>query len=90
MGKCFVVFDCKSEAYSTPFFARATGEAIRGFTDQVNNPQDPVSKHASDFTLFEIGEYDEHTGEVKSYETKRNLGCGIDFVRAEQPGIRAV
>lgn len=59
MSKIFAIYDSKAEAYLTPFFMRSKGEAIRGLTACVDDPQHNFSKYAEDFTLFELGEWSE-------------------------------
>lgn len=87
MMKIFVVFDSKSEGYGIPFFQRTTGEALRGFTEAVNDPQkqSAVAKYPQDFTLFELGEYDELLGNLAPYNHKKSLVCGVDVLQAVDP-----
>lgn len=77
--KIYSVYDSKMEAYMQPFFQNARGQAIRSFSDAVNDPKAPFYKHPGDFTLFEIGEYDDQDASVTQYEAKQNLGTAIDF-----------
>lgn len=77
--KLFTVYDCKSEAYDRPWTSPSRGIAIRSLMDVLKDPQHPFSKWPSDFTLFEIGEYDNQTGTLIPYETKVNLGVLIEF-----------
>lgn len=81
MHKVFTVYDSKIEAYGQPWLAQATGAAIRSFTDEVNRTdgQSPVAAHPEDFTLFEIGTWDELAGEIDMYHAKKSLGTGVDF-----------
>lgn len=81
MQKIFVVHDSKVEAYAQPFCAQSTGSAIRSFGDEVNRKDTALAAHPEDFTLFEIGEYDEHRGEIRMYEIKKSLGLALDFKR---------
>lgn len=55
----YSVYDSKVEAYAQPIFMRTHGEAIRSFESACNNEQHEFSKHASDYTLFHIGSYDD-------------------------------
>lgn len=44
---------------------RAEGEAIRGFQDALNNPNNgPIYKHPDDFDLYVLGELDDETGTI--------------------------
>ena len=76
--KIFAIFDAKAEAYNQPFFLTNEGQATRGFSDAVNDPQSIMGKHPADFTLFRIGTYNEETAEIKS-ESPTVLGVGVEF-----------
>jgi len=76
--KIYTVHDSKAEAYLQPFFARSNGEAIRSFTQAINTPDHQFAKYSADYTLFEIGEFDDNTGVITTPYT-RSLGNGVDF-----------
>lgn len=57
-----VVFDKAVECYMQPIFVRHVGEAIRGFTDEVNSKDSPMNRHPSDYVLYLIGTYDAASG----------------------------
>ena len=59
--KIFSVFDSKVAAYMNPFFARSTAEAVRIFSDAVNSSQQGFKSHAEDYTLFELGVWDDQS-----------------------------
>ena len=80
--KVLTIFDTKAEAYLRPFFAQSSGSAIRSFMDEINNsktPDAPLAMHPEDYVLFEIGSWDEKEGLLRLNESKKSLGCGIDF-----------
>lgn len=60
--KIFSVFDSKVGAFQQPFFARTTGEAMRMFEDAVQKPESGFHAHAGDYSLFEIGSFDDSSG----------------------------
>ncbi len=78
--KIFTVYDSKAKAYLTPFFIKTTGEALRQFTDIVNNKEHYFSQHPEDYSLFEIGTYDEQLGQVKQYDSNLMLANATEFV----------
>jgi hypothetical protein len=82
--KIFTVYDSKLEAYLQPFFMQSKGAAIRAFSDSSNDTQTQFSKHPGDFTLFEIGEYDDQNGNLKNYASKVNLGTALEHKGANQ------
>jgi len=84
--KIFSILDTKTDAYSKPFFCLTTGEAIRTFTDAVNDPQSPFAKHPYDYILFEIGNYDDATAIVSSI-TPTNLGNAAEYKSENEPTL---
>lgn len=83
--KIFSVYDSKVGAYAQPFFMRSKGEALRGWEDVVNDPSTNFYKHPEDYTLFELGEYDELSGRIENHSTPESLGVALEFKRAEKP-----
>lgn len=79
LTKVFVVFDSATKAYMTPFFMHSRGQAIRAFTDTVNDPATIFARHAADFTLFELGTYEDENASFV-IGTHVNLGKAIEFL----------
>ncbi len=77
--KIYTIHDSKAEAFMNPFFLNSKGEAIRTFTEAVNDPQSTISKYPDDFTLFEIGIYDTDDGLIETYEAKKSLGNALEY-----------
>ena len=78
------VYDCKAEAWLTPMFLQARGQAVRIFSDAVNGDGD-LAKHPEDYTLFCIGEFDELKGSIEAYDAPVVLEKGMNIVwRDEQ------
>lgn len=83
--KIFTVFDSKAEVYLVPFFYNTRGEAIRSFKDTVNDRSHPMGRHPADFTLFEIGHYDNETGICEAIPAF-NLGNGVELQEQRDNG----
>lgn len=81
--KIYTIYDSKSETYSYPYQARATGEALRIFTTIANDDQHPIGKYPADYTLFQIGEFDDQKADYKILDAKINLGNALEFVNKE-------
>lgn len=79
--RMFTVHDVKAEAFLLPFFARSRGEAVRMFETAVNTPDHQFARHASDFTLFEIGHFNDLTGEVGMHDALLSLGSAVQYIR---------
>ena len=42
-----------------------------------------MSRYPDDFTLFEIGEWDDDKGSVTMFETKKSLGLAIEYKKTK-------
>lgn len=58
----YSILDGKSHVYSPPFLSRHTGEALRSFTDLVNDERSTVSKYPGDFQLVQVATFDDELG----------------------------
>lgn len=77
----YSVLDKAVNSFLQPFYARAKGEAIRSFSDACNNREHNFNKHASDFVLVHLGEFDDASGLFTSIEPQRVIGaleCLVD------------
>lgn len=88
MIKIFSIFDAKAEAYISPFYMTHTGQAIRTFTDCVNSPDHQFGAHPEDYTIFELGEFDDSTAHFQLMSTPKPLGNGLEFVDSNHPENR--
>lgn len=76
--KVFSIFDTKTQTYSNPFYALTAGAAIRTFGDAAKDIQSIISQHPADFLLYDIGEWDDHTGEITTHPPHA-LGSASDY-----------
>lgn len=74
--KLFVysVYDSKMEVFSPPYVCANRAVALRMFGDMGSDPQFPYSRHPKDYFLFEIGTYDDHSGNI---EPMKPLNLGL-------------
>lgn len=77
--KVLTVYDSKAEAFLPPFYMRTTAEALRAFESTCNDPESNMSRYPEDYTLFEIGEWDDNKGQVSMYEAHKSLGLAIEY-----------
>lgn len=87
--KIFSVYDAAVAAYATPFFQQTKGLAIRSFGDACKDPESQLSRHPKDFTLFELGEFNEVTGKLSSLSTPLSLGTALELSSREAAGVGA-
>lgn len=58
----YTVMDKAVNAYLQPFYCRSKGEAIRSFSEACNDPKNNFNRHASDFYLVHLGEFNDAAG----------------------------
>lgn len=76
----FSIYDLKAEAYLRPFFSPTRAMAMRSFEDTVNSPDSMMNAHPDDFTLFELGSWDQLAGSITMYEQKVGLGTALQYL----------
>ena len=79
----FAVYDTKANAYLTPFFLPTVGMAVRVFSDCVNSDSHQFGAHPEDYTLFQLGIWDDATCQFEKLETKKAIHNGVELVNDE-------
>ena len=90
--KVYSVFDSKVKVFDPPFLMRNAAEALRSFSLAVNhhtNKDGKIATFPADYTLFEIGEWNDLSGSISMYEAKTSLATGLD-VKDTNTGIQAL
>lgn len=72
--KVFTLYDSKACTYLQPYYAVTRGAGLRMISDTLTDVDHHLRKHASDFTLFELGDFDQSSGKFDLYEVHENLG----------------
>lgn len=85
--RMFAILDVKADAFNTPFFFPSKGQAVRAFSDLVNDGQSMVHKHPEDYKLVDCGEFNMANAEFVPSGVI-SLGFGSDFVI--RPSLREV
>lgn len=78
--KMYAVYDSKVEAFLSPLFFQSKGQAVRAFTDAIADSSSPISKHPEDFTIFELGSFDDSNAKFDLHATPISVGVAIEFV----------
>lgn len=78
--KCFSIYDCKADVFNVPFFALSAGVASRMVCDLVSDDRSTIHAHPEDFTLYEIGDFNEKPGLVVSYDKPNFICTASEFV----------
>lgn len=75
----FAIHDEKAEAFLPPFILPNQNMAKRVFADCVNSDDHQFGKNPEDYTLFRLGQFDDHAGQFLLDRTKHSLGNGVEF-----------
>jgi hypothetical protein len=74
MKHCVVaIWDEKLQAFIRPWFAPRLGGAVRAFSDEVHRKDSEMNAHAEDYSLFELGEFDDETGQFSCFDIPRKV-----------------
>lgn len=79
ISKVFAVRDTKAENYFAPWFFIQPGQALRQFSDLVNDDSTMLARHPADYSLYEVGEWDDLAGLLSAVNPPKFLCCGSDF-----------
>lgn len=78
--KIFSIYDQKAHAYLPPWVQHRTEMAERAFADCCNSPEHQFGKHPEDYTLIQLGLFDDSTGQIQVHEVQKTHGTGINYL----------
>ncbi len=81
--KVFTIYDSKSEAYLQPFFLLTRGQAVRAIRDCVSDRDHQFGRHPEDYTLFELGTFDDSACAWELEKTATVVAKLIELVPVE-------
>lgn len=84
MKKFYAIKDTKADFYHHPNLLRNKGEVMRAVGNAINSDKGELAANPEDYSLFEVGEFDEQTGMIKGYENKIHV-CDLTDLKQEQP-----
>ncbi len=76
----FSIYDEKCQTYSSPFTQPHIGQAIRSFNDLSQDKTTSINRHPEDYTLYHIGEFDDSSSNLKSFNEPKFLARASEFV----------
>lgn len=78
--RMYSIHDSKAEAYLSPIYFKTKGEALRAFETSCKDTDSNFYKYPSDFTMVELGEFDESTATIISHDKPLILANASEFV----------
>jgi len=85
MRQVYAVRDVKANSFAFPHFDVSHGQAIRAFGDMVRNPKTPFNSHPEDYSLYNIGSWDEIQGTLVSLKIPVLLSSAIEHAGSPMP-----
>lgn len=80
--KIFAIYDSKAKSFGDPFFQFHKGEVLRDFETLANDNKTKVGLYPTDFSLFELGDYDCTKGKFIIHDAPFCLATAIEFVKS--------
>lgn len=84
--KVCTVFDSKAEAWLQPFFTPTTATAVRAWEKVANEEGHEFHSNPADYTLFEIGQWNDVEGYITMHDAKISLGTALEM-KHNQPAM---
>lgn len=82
--RAFSVYDQKAGAYLQPFFMKTKQMALRAIGDLVNDFSHSFSQHKEDYTLYEVGVFDETTGIIAAPDAPQVMCNLVELFEEER------
>lgn len=76
------VYDLATETYARPFVVAHPAQAVRSFGEEANNAESEICKHAKDYELWSLGQFDDQTGQI--VPSRERLVRAVDLKRTSQ------
>jgi len=76
----YSIYDIKAEAYMRPFFMANDSMAVRALGDAVADESTGIAKHAHDYRLFKVGEFDDLKGIFYTVDKPIFIADAADFL----------
>lgn len=76
----FVVHDSKAAAFGSPFHAENAATALRSFRYAANDRNTEIGKYPSDFSLYHLGNYDDHTAKYQLLDSPAHIAIAATLV----------
>lgn len=77
----FAILDEKANVFGTPWTMNTKAEAIRAFSDLAENKETTVGRHPGDFQLYELGSFDNETGQLRETSPLAKLGFASEYLK---------
>ncbi len=81
LHKVFSIYDSAAECYLPPFVLPTNGMAMRVFTDCCNSEKHQFGVNPGDYTLFELGVFDDGNASFQALPSSTKVVNGLEVIR---------
>ncbi len=81
----FTIYDEKAECFAHPFFVSAIGIATRMLATWTKNPDSMICKHPEDFTLYQVGTWNDAEAKFENLKTPKFVAKATDSMLDDTP-----
>lgn len=81
LHKVYAIYDSGVSTWMKPIFAKNNGEILRSFMEACNDVNTQFSKYPSDYTLFELGTFDDDKCLFDLFVSPSRLAVAIEMVK---------
>ena len=86
VNQVFSIYDEKGGFFGKLWLMNKKGQAIRAFSDLVNDDREgQIKKHPDDYKLYKLGVYDDNSGKIESTPQPEYICAGLDFMQDKNP-----
>lgn len=78
--RVYAIYDAKAAAFNPPFFMATDALAIRAAQDTVSDPKTIFNRHPDDFVLYQVGVFNDSTGEIVGYSPALHVVAFAELV----------
>lgn len=78
--RMYSVFDKKIGSYQAPVTAHNVGHALRMFHSFCSNPDNPINKYHQDYDVYDLGEFDDVSGQIKPHTNPQFISSVTDIL----------
>lgn len=78
----YALRDVKADTYIALHTVQSDVLAQRSLTEALANPNSDLARYPEDYQLYQLGEWDSNSGEIKGLRTPRFICSAIELARA--------
>lgn len=77
----YAVYDMKARVFCIPFSAPNEQVALRSFEYSANHSDNDIGRYPSDFGLYEVGVFEDDTGQLSGHTQQKHIATAIHLVK---------